>query len=327
VIKAGQAARPGYYGAMPAFTNALVIVNPASGTGFAPRYARRVVADLERRGLRVTRRDSTGPQDIIDWSRTAADEGFDLICVLGGDGSLQEAVVGQVHAAGKVPLAHIAGGTANVIPLTLALPWFPGPAVSAVFQGHIFDFDVGYIAVRERYFVLMAAIGYPANIIKDSPRRLKNLFGIGTYVWAAISNLFRRQSAFVTVEGDGIKHRRKANTILLTNIGQVPDLNLRVTPDTDPQDGRFDVTIISSRSLWDIVAIIFRMLTWRSPKVPRMKHFKAERVTIAADPPLPVQIDGEMLGTTPVEAEVLPRAVKLVVGPRYRTKVSAASGR
>jgi diacylglycerol kinase family enzyme len=137
-------------------------------------------------------------------------------------------------------------------------------------------------------------------------------------VWAAVSNLFRRQSAFVTVEGDGVRFRRKANTVLLTNIGLVPDLNLRVTPDTDPQDGRLDVTIISSRTLWDILTILFRMLTWRSPRTPRMKHFQASRVRITADPPLPVQIDGEMEGTTPLEAEVIPRAVKLVVGPRYQ---------
>ena len=303
---------------MARYTRALLIVNPVSGPGLAPRYAKRVQRDLERRGLEVERRDSKGPGDIVGWARDAGQEGFDLICVLGGDGSLQEAVVGQVRTEVKVPLAHIAGGTANVIPLTLALPWFPGPAVTAIFEGEVHHFDVGYLAGRDRHFVLMTAVGYPANVIKDSPRRLKNLFGLGTYIWAAVSNLFRRQSAFVTAEADGVLHRRKANTVLLTNIGLVPDLHLRVTPDTDPQDGKLDVTMISSRSLWDVLVILVRMLTWRKRKAPRMKSFKASKVTIDATPPLPVQIDGEMLGTTPVEAEVLPRAVQLVVGPRYK---------
>jgi YegS/Rv2252/BmrU family lipid kinase len=302
---------------MANFTRALLIVNPVSGTGLAPRHAKRVQRDLERRGLEVMRRDSEGPGDIVDWSREAGREGYDLVCVLGGDGSLQEAVVGQVQTDRKVPLAHIAGGTANVIPLTLAMPWFPGPAVTAIFEGDVHDFDVGYLAGRERYFVLMTAVGYPANIIKDSPRRLKNLFGLGTYFWAAVSNLFRRQSAFVTAEADGVLHRRRANTVLLTNIGLVPDLHLRITPDTDPQDGKIDVTMISSRSPWDVLVILVRMLTWRGRKPPRMKNFKAEKVTVDATPPLPVQIDGEMLGTTPVQVEVLHRAVKLVVGPRF----------
>jgi diacylglycerol kinase (ATP) len=302
---------------MPSFKHALLVVNPASGTGFASRYADRVVRDLQRRGLQVERRDSRCREDIVAWSRGAGDEGFDLIGILGGDGTLHEAVVGQVAAERKVPLAHIAGGTANVIPLTLALPWFPGPAVAAVFQGQVLEFDVGCLGTGDRHFILMAAVGYPANIIKDSPRRLKNLFGAGTYVWAAVSNLFRRQSAFVTIEADGVRHRRKANTVLLTNIGLVPGLNLRVTPDTDPHDGQLDVTIISSRTLWDILTILFRMLTWRSPRTRRMKHFKARRVAITADPPLPVQIDGESIGTTPFEARIIPRAVQLVVGPRY----------
>lgn len=303
---------------MPDFRHALLMVNPVAGPGLTVRYAKRVQRDLERRGVTVTRRDSAGAGDMQTWSREAAGQGFDLICVLGGDGSLQEAVVGQVASDVKVPIAHIAGGTANVVPLTLALPWFPGPAVAAIFQGEVRDFDVGYLSRRDRYFVLMTAVGYPANVVKDSPRRLKNLFGAGTYLWAALSNLFRRQTAFVTAEADGVRHRRKANTVLLTNIGMLPDINLRVTPDTDPHDGQLDVTIISSRTVWDAFVIFIRMLTWRSPKVRRMKHFKADRVRIDADPPLAVQIDGEMVGTTPVEAEVLHRAVKLVVGPRYR---------
>jgi diacylglycerol kinase (ATP) len=305
---------------MPVFQYALLIVNPASGTGFGQRYAVRVVRDLERRSLRVERRDSRTAEDIIAWSRSAGDDGFDLVCVLGGDGSMHDAVVGQIQAEHKVPLAHIAGGTANVIPLTLAMPWFPGPAVSAIFRGRVLDFDVGYLTTSDRYFILMAAVGYPANIIKDSPRRLKNLFGIGTYAWAAVSNLFRRQSAFVTVESAGVRFRRKANTVLLSNIGLVPEINLRVTPDTDPHDGRLDVTIISSRTLWDILTILFRMLTWRNPRTRRMRHFKAEKVTITSDPPLPVQVDGDSIGTTPVQAEVIPHGVKMVVGPRYENR-------
>ncbi|MEZ4386538.1 MAG: diacylglycerol kinase family lipid kinase [Candidatus Krumholzibacteriia bacterium] len=314
---------------MPDFTNALLIVNPVAGTGFASRYARRLVRDLERRGLSVEQRNSAQPGDITDWSRRAGAEGFDLVCVLGGDGSLQEAVAGQVDAPTKVPLAHIAAGTANVIPLTLALPWFPGPAVSAVFQGRVLEFDVGYLVHRKRHFILMTAVGYPANIIKDSPRRLKNFFGLGTYVVAAISNLFRRQSAMVTVVADGHRRRRRANTVFLTNIGSLPDLKLRMTPDTDPQDGFLDITLISSRTLWDVLVILARMLVWRGPRARRMTHFKAREVRIDADPPLPVQIDGEVLGTTPVEARILPRAVKLVVGPRYRSGVNrdASAGR
>jgi len=299
------------------YRNVLLIVNPVAGQGFAPRYGRRIRRLMERRGLEVTVRETGGPADAERWCASAADDDFDLICVLGGDGTMCEAVAGQAGAERKVPIAHISSGTANVIPLALALPWLPGPALNAALDGEVRYFDVGNLPDLGRTFVLMAAIGYPASVIQDSPRRLKNLFGVGTYIVAGIRNLFRRQTSLVTVTADGRRHRRRANTVMITNIGRLNDLNLRVTPDTNPHDGLIDVTMISSRGLWDILVIIFRMLTWRSPRVRRLKHFKANEVLVDADPPIPVQIDGESIGMTPVRARVMPRAVRLVVGKRY----------
>ncbi|MFO7713389.1 diacylglycerol/lipid kinase family protein, partial [Desulfosarcina sp.] len=81
-------------------------------------------------------------------------------------------------------------------------------------------------------------------------------------------------------------------------------IGLKVTPDTSAHDGRFDVTVISSRSLWDLILVLFRMLTWRYRPTERLHHFQAEKVVIATDPPVAVQIDGEDLGQTPLAAEV-----------------------
>ena len=69
-----------------------------------------------------------------------------------------------------------------------------------------------------------------------------------------------------------------------------------MTPDTSAHDGRFDVTVISSRSLWDVLLVLFRMLTWRYKGTSRLHHFQARKVVIATDPPVPVQVDGEDIG-------------------------------
>jgi hypothetical protein len=60
------------------------------------------------------------------------------------------------------------------------------------------------------------------------------------------------------------------------------------------------------------------MLTWRYRPTPRLHHFQASRVVIATDPPVEVQIDGENLGQTPLEAEIIHQGVKFIVGDRYR---------
>ena len=110
------------------------------------------------------------------------------------------------------------------------------------------------------------------------------------------------------------------NTILLSNIGKIGDINLKVTPDTSAHDGLFDLTVVSSRSVWDVIAVLFRMLTWRYKPTRRLHHFQARKVVIATDPPVPVQVDGEDMGLTPLEAEIIPGGVHLIVGARYRER-------
>jgi len=212
-------------------------------------------------------------------------------------------------------------GTANVVAIALSLPWFPGMAAGNIQGGRIVNFDVGYLPELDRHFLLMAAIGYPARVIQDSPRRLKNLFGIFTYLAAGLRNALNLGETDIFIEDENeTLHRFEGNTVLLSNIGKIGDINLKVTPDTSAHDGLFDLTVISSRSLWDLIAVLFRMLTWRYRSTPRLHHFQARKVVIATDPPMPVQIDGEDMGSTPLVAEIIPGGVHLIVGARYRER-------
>ena len=145
-----------------------------------------------------------------------------------------------------------------------------------ILEGRVLEFDVGYLPAHDRHFFLMAAIGYPAKVIQDSPRRLKNLFGVFTYLGAGIRNALNLDEVRVFIEDqDEAVHEYEGNTILLSNIGKIGDINLKVTPDTSAHDGLFDVTVISSRSLWDLLLVLFRMLTWRHRPTQRLHHFQA----------------------------------------------------
>ncbi|MFO7608650.1 MAG: diacylglycerol kinase family lipid kinase [Candidatus Krumholzibacteriia bacterium] len=304
---------------MTRYARAVLIVNPVAGQARGLRLGQQLRTSFEERGVVCSVRVTSGVGDAERWSLAAARDGFDLIVAIGGDGTVGEVVSGQARSERKVAVAVVPVGTANVVALALALPWLPGMASSAILDGRVLDFDVGYLPEHDRHFFLMAALGYPAQVIQDSPRRLKNLFGIFTYLGAAIRNALKLDDVRIFVEDqDETVHEYVGNTILLSNIGKIGDLNLKVTPDTSAHDGRFDVTVISSRSLWDLFLVIFRMLTWRYRPTERLHHFQAEKVVIATDPPVAVQIDGEDLGATPLEAEVRRGGVKFIVGDRYR---------
>ncbi len=138
-------------------------------------------------------------------------------------------------------------------------------------------------------------------------------------MWSGLRNALNLGEAKIFIEEpNGQIHQFAGNTILLSNIGKIGDINFKVTPDTSAHDGKFDVTVISSRSLWGLIGVVFRMLTWRFKPSPRLHHFQVREVVIKAEPPLQVQIDGEHLGQTPLSARVLSQGVKFIVGDRYR---------
>lgn len=311
---------------MTKFHHAVLIVNPVSGQARGLRLGQQMRLAFEKKGITCSVRVTNGQGDAQRWSQEAAETGFDVIVAIGGDGTVGEVVSGQARSQVKVPIAVVPVGTANVVALALALPWFPGMAMGNILEGRIISFDVGYLPEMDRHFFLMAAIGYPAKVIQDSPRKLKNLFGVFTYLGAGIRHALNLDEGRIFIEEkNGTSHEFEGNTILLSNIGKIGDINLKVSPDTSAHDGKFDLSIISSRSFLDLVLVLFRMLTWRYKPTKRLHHFQTESVVIATDPPMEMQIDGEDLGRTPLEAEIIHHGVKFIVGDRYREDAEAGN--
>ncbi len=286
------------------------------------RLGKQFRQEFEKQNIVCSVRVTNGVGDAERWSLAAAPSGFDAIVVIGGDGTVGEVVAGQARSDKKIPISVVPVGTANVVAIALALPLFPTMVKSNILQGRILEFDVGYAPDYDRHFLLMAALGYPAKVIKDSPRKLKNLFGVFSYAWAGIRNALNLDEVDFFIEDEtGMVRQISGNTVLLANIGKISDINLKVNPNTSAHDGKFDVTVISSRSFWQLAMVIVRMLTWRGRGFSPMQNFQASRVIVRSDPPVDVQIDGENMGRTPFETQMRPKGVKLIVGQRYNENI------
>ncbi len=303
---------------MPTYQRALLIVNPVAGQGWGVRLAERLRRSLARREINASTRITQGPGDARRWAAAAGPHGFDLIFAIGGDGTVGEVVAGQTCSEQKIPVAIMPVGTANVVSLALGLPWFPALAIDKLLQARTMQFDVGYVPQLDRYFFLMAALGYPARIIQDSPRKWKNLFGVFTYFAVAFRNALNLHEAQIRIRDEnGFDRFFRGNTILVSNIGEITDINFKISPQTSAHDGKFDVTVISSRTLWYFFKTLFRVLIRRRKASALVQGFQAASVMIESDPPVEVQVDGENLGRTPFTAEIRRRGVELVVGQRY----------
>jgi diacylglycerol kinase family enzyme len=94
----------------------------------------------------------------------------------------------------------------------------------------------------------------------------------------------------------------------------VPGMTLSMAPGIDISDGLLDVIVVTRSDLPGIVSLIANVVSGsETPNI--LQRWQVNEVTIVADPPQPVQVDGELLRKTPVTARVLPKAVRVIVPP------------
>lgn len=293
----------------------LVIVNPVSGRGDPAPLQERVEGALDAAGVSWQLRLTTGPGDAFAWARDARD--VKRVIVVGGDGTVMEAMSGLVHAGLDVPLAQIPTGTANVLALALGVPTDDDAAVELAMHGADMPFDVGYLPDHERYFALAAGVGWHAQLVDDASRELKDRLGLLAYLVTGVKNLFELQLSEVTVEVDGEIERFRAHSAMLVNVGALQPGGAGFGERVSPHDGKLDLVLLSERSAAGLARLLYRLAVDDLSDDREVLHVASSRVRIDADPPLSVQIDGESLGTTPLEAEVVPDGVRLVVPQAY----------
>lgn len=289
----------------------LVIVNPASGRDDGAHIQEQLQSRLAADGRISVQRLTTGAGDAAAWAAGAGAEGFDLVVAVGGDGTLAEVVGGMCRASRRVPIAYVPAGSANLAARALGIHSAADAAVETVATGVAVPFDVGVLPERERYFLVAAAIGYPASLVRDAPRALKKRFGFGAYLIGALRNaghVVRPERFEIETERDRRVYR--AHTVVVMNTSV--DLGIPMLPTADPHDGKLDITVMTTRTWWGVLGVLAAAVL-RRPRTAAVIQFSAQRVRITAHPAQPIHLDGEMVGPTPVLVEVLPAAVELVL--------------
>jgi len=286
----------------------LLVVNPAARRARAGE--RRAVETLEALGIAVTRAASRRAGDVTSLVRERATD-VDAVFTLGGDGTAMEAITALAGAG--PPIGVLPGGTANVLARTLGVPLRLDRAVHALVAGREARLDLGRLS-DGRLFAIGLGIGLDATMIGEASATLKRRLGVGAYVVSALRAglRFERFTARVTV--DGRPHAHDASAILLANFGVVANGWFTFGDDIAHDDGLLNACIFSPRSRLDALRIAWRMLR-RGPSGDRALTYLAGRhFRIETSPVRAAQADGEIVGTTPLEVEVLAGAGRVLVG-------------
>ncbi len=182
----------------------LVIYNPAAGPRRQGRF-RRWLAALRDLGATVTLAETQAPNHAMELARAADPARFDAVAVAGGDGTINEAVNGIFAAA--LPLAILPLGTANVLAAELGLPRSVGALAQIAAFAPARPVIPGEILSRERTepwrFLLMAGIGFDAEVVAHIDLAAKRRLGKLVYVAASLALLarYRAQRFDAVIDG------------------------------------------------------------------------------------------------------------------------------
>jgi len=300
--------------------NALVITNPAAGREAGNRRVEEAIEILCSAGWDVTTCLTAGPYDARRLAAEAVVEGRDTVIVAGGDGTINEAI--QALAGTETTLGYLPNGTINIWARELGLPLDPRQAARLMIEGHAEQVDLGMAG--ERYFLLMAGLGFDGEIVRRARSfdRHKRRFGVLPYVASGLTTVpFYRGTDF-ELRYDGLIRRVQALMIVAGNT-RLYGGRFQLTPNAVANDGWLDLCIVKGRGPISLVRQSLPLLLSGSIRHSDVETLRVRQVAITTDTPVPVQVDGELTGMTPVELRVIPRALRAIVPPNFASSLIA----
>ncbi len=287
----------------------LAVSNPTASGGAYRRDMPHIIEALAALGYDVDERSTTGPGDATAFARAAVRDGYDIVCAIGGDGTVNETINGL--AGSDVPLAIVPTGTVNVLAIELGIPLDPPDAVQVLDKGSVSWIDLGLAG--DRYFALMAGVGMDARTVADVNPMLKKTIKEAAFAIQGVVSyltheepLLRVESAEQTVEGYFAVFGNAAN------YGGAFGL----TPYADMRDGLLDVCVLKDKSFLSTAWYWLAALINSHLSHPKVAYFRTEAARVSAvdpDEEVLVQTDGEVAGKLPLECRVVPRALRVVV--------------
>jgi len=271
------------------------------------------VADhLHRLGLRFEFVETTRRRQATDLARQAARDSWPLVVAVGGDGTVNEVVNGLMSAGAPVTLGILNVGRANDCRRNFGLPSRLPLALERLLAGLDVPIDVGLAEWpdgRRRHFVMSLGAGFDGAAAERAERARGS--GNAPYVRAILATLRAHRPSPATILLDDRLHSSGPMAAAVVANGPYYGQGMKIAPGADPRDGLLDLVVVGNLGRVELL--------WWFPTVYRGHHLanpkistaRGRTVSIETLTPLPVHVDGEPCGQTPVRVSILPAALRL----------------
>ncbi|MBR4906405.1 MAG: diacylglycerol kinase family lipid kinase [Clostridia bacterium] len=284
-----------------------LIANRTSGSGSAGAYIDRVKELLAARGVDFDIRETQRPGHATELAKAAVDEGFDVITVVGGDGTLRETAMSVVHTDRVLGLLPC--GTGNDYARALGIPTDPEAALDILLNGETRTVDAGM--ANDQVFFNIAGFGFDVDVLdyteefKPKCRNGETAYRLGCL--KAVLGLKLRKSTLTFPDGTIEQNVLMAAAGVGTHFGG----GMNVLPESDMSDGLLDVCVAHDVKRLGVLKLLPRFIKGKHIGLKCITYRKTTEVTVVCDPVSRIEVDGERMDGTPVTFRVLPGALRV----------------
>jgi diacylglycerol kinase (ATP) len=290
----------------------LVLANPAAGRGRAGRVEAVLKAYWSTQGVEAQFLSPGSLSELRERVCQAPQQGYSTVVALGGDGTFHEIL--NAAQGLEILLGLIPAGGGNDIARALGIPLDPLEAARRLLRARIRRMDAVRLSAADGRVSLFAGAGgagLDAEAARLANTRFRRVPGVARYVAAAVAAFREIRPMHVTIEADGTV---ETVTALLVAVANSPSYGngVRIAPAASPFDGWMDVAIIAPLRWSQLLDGLLLALRSGDIRWPEMRRLRARRMRLSADRPVIFHGDGEVLGETPVELEILPGALRVL---------------
>ena len=286
---------------------AVIVLNPISRNSPPRSQLEAAASPLAREGWQIDVHVTEAPGHGIELAREAAAAGASVVFSCGGDGTINEVINGI--AGSESALAILRGGMGDVFGREAGIPRDPEDALQVLIDGERRRFDLG--KANERYFLMMAGVGFDAEVVRAVPSRPKKLLGSTSYVlWGAWTVArFRPRSVLLRIDGE----EREASLywMLLGNTRSYGGV-IRIASDALVDDGMLDAVIFEGRGIGRVAKTVTHIVRHRLEGARGVSLQRVKELEVLSSG-LGVQVDGEYIGETPMRFTVAPAALDILL--------------
>ena len=256
--------------------------------------------------------ETTGKEDVTAICRAACEQGTSLVVSAGGDGTL----VGVANALvdRQIPLGILPLGTGNRLARVLSVPLKLDEAVQLLAGDHTV-IEIDALKVGDRYFFSNVSVGMSPEIMNETKSEQKKRFGRLAYILTTVkrSSLFHLRRYTLTI--DGQTRQVRASEVLISNTKLLEKEDFLFGPPENLSDSQLEVYLVTAHTLGDYMRLVWDLFRRPGQPAAKLYHWESQHsIRIDADrTPQLVQADGEVIGHTPVEIQIVPKAIHVIM--------------